>query len=295
MKRLLCGLLLLAVLVPLTTRQADMLRQRPVELKLGQPMSSTLVRLFAGEHASTLALRNVVRVMFYFGSFFEDNPNRVKSLPEYANMYQHLVQAVRLDPYNMDAYYFAQAAFTWEVGRVREVNAMLDHGIKYRTNDYLLPFYAGFNAAYFLKDYAAAADYFQMAADRSGNQLFVRLASRYFHEAGRTDLGLAYLDNMIDSASDARTRTIYEQRRVALLAVQALEEAIDTFQERYARLPETLDALVKTGILAELPADPYGGSFYLDEDNRVRTTSKFAVRSEQNDMDSSTRPEEVQR
>ena len=46
-------------------------------------------------------------------------------------MYKTLQTAAKFDPYNSDAYYFAQAAFTWEVGRAKEVNQMLDYGMKH--------------------------------------------------------------------------------------------------------------------------------------------------------------------
>jgi len=72
-------------------------------------------------------------------------------------MYNTLVTAVKLDPYNMDAYYFAQSAFTWEVGRVKEVNSVLEYGMKYRTWIGSC-FFVGFNEAYFLKNYAKAAN-----------------------------------------------------------------------------------------------------------------------------------------
>ena len=277
MRRLLPGLALLALLAAATLHQAETMRHRPVELKLGPVLSPALVRLLAGEHAGALAFRAVTRVMFYFGSFFDDDPNRVQKAPEYAAMYQHLGQAVQLDPYNLDAYYFAQAAFTWEVGRAREVNLLLDKGIGHRRWDYSLPFYAGFNAAFFLKDYPQAARYFQMAAERSGNPLFTGLAARYFNEAGQTQLGISYLETMIKGASDHKTRLIYAKRRDALLAVRTIEQAMARYRERYGQRPGHLGDLVARGLLPAIPVDPYGGTFYLDEQNRVRTSSKFAL------------------
>jgi hypothetical protein len=277
MKRLVCGVILLSLLALTTLHQAEVLRQRPVDVKLGPVLSPTLVKLFADEYATTLAIRSVVRVMFYFGSFFGETPNAIQESPEYASMYNHLIQAVKLDPYNLDAYYFAQASFTWEVGRAREVNQMLDYGMKYRTSDYMLPFYAGFNSAYFLHDYAAAARYFQVAADRSGNSLFANLAARYFHESGQTALGLAFLDTMIDGAKDKRTRLIYEKRRDALLAIRLVEQALARYRQQNNHDPKGVDELLAGEFLAARPVDPYGGTIYLDDTGAVRTTSKFST------------------
>ena len=254
------------------------MRNRPVALKLGFAPQSKLLKLFAGEHAATLAFRTVVQVMFYFGSFFEEDFNRLQQSPVYVDMYQHLKSAVELDPYNMDAYYFAQASFTWEVGQHVIVNKMLDYGMKYRTWDYHLPFYAGFNSAYFLKDYASAARYYKIAAERSGNSLFTKLASRYFHEAGENKLALDFLDVMIKGARDQKTRLIYEQRREALLAVQKINQSVALFKEKFHRSPNDLSEIIEKNFLTDFPADPYGGDFYLDDDGRVRSTSKFALR-----------------
>ncbi len=61
----------------------------------------------------------------------------------------------------MDAYYFAQAVLVWDVGQVRLANELLEYGMRYRTWDYLLPFFAGFNYSYFLKDNEKAAQYYR--------------------------------------------------------------------------------------------------------------------------------------
>ena len=278
MKQVAIGTVLLLFLSISTASQVEIMRNRPVALKLGPAPQAKLLKIFAGEHATTLAFRTVVQVMFYFGSFFEEDFNRLQQSPVYVDMYQHIKSAVELDPYNMDAYYFAQASFTWEANQPVIVNKMLDYGMRYRTWDYSLPFYAGFNSAYFLKDYASAARYYQIAAERSGNSLFAKLASRYFHEAGESALALDYLGAMIKGAQDQKTRRIYEQRRDALLAVQKIEQGVASFKKRFQRAPEALSDLIDKEILDALPTDPYGGKFYLDDMGRVRTTSKFALR-----------------
>jgi hypothetical protein len=42
------------------------------------------------------------------------------------------------------------------------------------------------------------------------------------------------------------------------------------------RLPSSVAELIKKGYLADTPVDPYGGTFYLEPDGTVRSTSKFA-------------------
>jgi hypothetical protein len=91
---------------------------------------------------------------------------------------------------------------------------------------------------------------------------------------------LAFLDNAIRQTKEPRLREIYQLRRQALLAVRDLEAAIDKFRAGFKRSPQSLRELVTAGLLVGLPADPYGGEFYLDPQGKVRTTSKFALPQE---------------
>ncbi len=211
-----------ALIIPFST----FMKQRPVAVKLGYTPEARVIRLVAPEYRQMFAQSSVVRVLFYYGTLLDEFTNRVKLQPEYFNMFRTLQIAVKLDPYNMDAYYFAQSAFTWELKKIREVNDLLNYGMEYRTWDGQLPFYAGFNCAYFLKDFASAAKYFQEAARRSHEPLYANLAARYFYESGSTELGLAFLKNMVQSAKEEKIKKVYQVRITALAQVRELERAL---------------------------------------------------------------------
>ena len=228
------------------------------------------------DHSVLVAETAVLKVLFYFGTVVELFKENIVMSPEYMNMFRTLLTAVNLDPYNDDAYYFAQAAFTWELGRIREVNEMLEIGARSRTWDPWINFYLGFNHAYFLKDYPTGAKYFKRAAELSGNPLYANLAARYFYESRQTELGLSFLDTMIAQAKDSAVKETYQLRRNALIATMQLEHAIDIYQKKYGRNIKSFDELTSSGLISTIPKDPYGGTFYLDEDGRVRSTSKFA-------------------
>jgi hypothetical protein len=273
-KRSLCGALLLAYAL-LVIPFAELQKSRPIEVKLGYLPHAQILKVASGEHRTTVAGMIVMRVLFYFGTVLQKFQENVIVRPEFLNMYRNIQSIVALDPYNMDSYYFAQAVFTWDLGRVREVNDLLEQGMTYRTWDPYLPFYLGFNHAYFLKDYATGARYMQVAAERSGNPLYAQLAARFFYESEQSALGLAFLDAMIKSATDKAVKRSYELRRDALLATRTIELARDAFRTRFGVLPTQPKQLVDAGLLQAIPADPYGGTFYFDEEGRVRTTSKL--------------------
>lgn len=261
------------IIFPFTTY----LKNRPVEIKLGYLPHPQIVKIISGEHRSTSAAFTVLRVLFYYGTILQKFNDNVIIRPEFKNMYKTLAGAIHIDPYNMDAYYFAQAAFTWELGRIHEVNALLEKGLAYRTWDYWLPFYLGFNQAYFLKDYEKAAVNMQRAAEISGNPLYANLASRYFYESEQNEFGLKFLDAMIQGAKSQSVKKTYEMRKQALISVLQIEKALTSYRNRFGRLPVELTELVQSGLLVKLPADPYGGTFFLDEQGKVRTSSKFVA------------------
>jgi hypothetical protein len=252
------------------------LKSRPVAVKLGYVPSADVLRLTVGDQKLVVAQTAVIKVVVYFGTLVEELKKKIVLPPEYQNMYITLQTATKLDPYNADTYYFAQTVFPWEAGRAREVNQMLVYGMDYRTWDFLLPFYAGFNAAYFLKQYEPAARYMQRAAEISKKPLLTNLAARYYFESDKSKIGIDFLEMMEKGAKDEQVRKLYRLRRSALQAALSIQVAVSQFRDQNGRLPGQLEELLEKGILKQLPEDPYGGHFYLDTAGIVRTTSKFA-------------------
>jgi tetratricopeptide (TPR) repeat protein len=264
----------LLLIFPFTTY----LKNRPLQFKIGYVPEAKVIKILTADQCFLVADWVILKVVFYFGSLLEKNQDdKLYAVnPDYPAMFRILQTGLRLDPYNADAYYFAQAVYTWDVGKVREVNNMLEYGMKYRTWDYQLPFFAGFNAAYFLKDYKKAAEYMKKAAEIAQEQQFATLAARYFYEAGETEFGILFIDMMKGSAKDANEKKLYEFRKKALLAVRQIENAGKLFQQKSGIQPASIEQLVSSGYLPNVPRDPYGGKFYLDELGKVRSTSKLS-------------------
>lgn len=260
------------------------LRERPVAMKMGYMPEGKALKYMVADHRPLVGEWAVLRVIFYYGGLIVSEGERVrfKVPPEYYAMFRTLQTALQLDPYNTDAYYFAQATFTWDVGRVSEINDMLDYGMRYRVWDYQLPFFAGFNTAYFLKDFSRAAKYMKKAAMLSGEPLFTNLAARYFYEAGREDLGIIFLDSMQKNAKNEKVKELLHMRREALAAVKSIRQAAERFRSRKGRDPVAIEELVDSGFLRQIPLDPYGGRFYIDTDGTVASTSRFALSTKKN-------------
>ena len=267
-----CLLLYGILIIPFTTY----LRNKPFVEKLGYVPSVTALKSVAADHKELVAASLVLKALIYFGGLFEETDNRVAIPPDYMSMSRLMHGAVKLDPYNMDAYYFAQSFLTWDVRQYKLANDLLDYGMKYRTWDWYLPFFAGFNSAYFLKDYAAAARYYQHAGELSGSDLSRLLAGRYLQESGQTELAIGYLSAMEKGERNPAVKKNYQLRLKAFRETRRIEEALERYREARGAMPATVEQLVSGGFLSPPPKDPYGGQFYLEADGKVATTSKYA-------------------
>jgi hypothetical protein len=113
---------------------------------------------------------------------------------------------------------------------------------------------------------------------------YATLAARYFYEGGSTALALAYLEEMISTARNDAIKRRLEIRAEAFEKIIKIEKAIVAYKDRYQRNPKEVEDLVEASLLKQIPDDPYGGNFYIDEEGRVRTTSKLAPGKKEQDL-----------
>lgn len=269
--------ILLAAIFLIQKPLAQRMTERPFVTQAGLAPHPAVLRLLASDQKELVAAWQVFKVLIYFGTSLEEAHQTTAIRHDFEGMNRLMQTVTRLDPYNMDAYYFAQAVLVWDLGRIDEANALLEYGMQHRTWDHYLPFFAGFNAAYFMKDYDRAARYYQRAGELLHSDLFVRLTSRYLYEAGKTELAITYLKTMRESTENQAIRQTFDTRLAALEAVHTIEQARDRFIAATGKKPVSIDELYATGQLTETVSDPYGGSFSLDDQGQVRTTSKFAT------------------
>ena len=148
---LLFGIVLYALLI---IPFSDYMKQKPVEEKLGYIPNLQVIRLLSVEQKELAGASLLMKVIMYFGEVAGKQAENVVTQPlDYREMERVIQIALKLDPYNMDGYYFAQSVLVWDMKQYQAANDLLEYGMQYRTWDWYLPFSAGFNYAYFLKDY----------------------------------------------------------------------------------------------------------------------------------------------
>jgi hypothetical protein len=264
----------LVILGPFTRSMA----QKAYSVKLGMSPPPQVLQALFPDYQEFFAASSLGRVIQYYGTLMEprDDPRKVPIAIDYPAMSRAVHAALRLDPYNMDGYYFGQSILVWDAKQYQLATELLEYGMKYRTWDWQLPFFAAFNESYFLKDHTAAARLYMRAGELSDAPLFKSLAGRYLQEAGETQMAIDYLQTLEKSARTPAVKQSLQVRIETFETILTIEQARDRYAEKQGQLPANIDVLVTMGYLATKPVDPYGGQFYLDGDAQVRTTSKFS-------------------
>ena len=253
--------------------QMDRMRQAqalPPKLLLLPSREMTRVMSFGNEILAA-------QLIFYNSMFFVGSLEKPPTPAMSRELYYTLDTVTYLDPYNMDCYYFAQGALSWNRSLIEPLNTLLRRGMTYRSWDWHLPFFYGFNQFYFLGKPKKAAKYFKRAYELNPRNTFLpTLIARLHYEAEETEVAIDFLEEMIRNTTSENLRKWMMVRLQALRFVSLLEDAVDRYRQRYNSKPQNLRMLVEGGIIKAIPPDPYGGKFYLDQSGRVRTTSRFA-------------------
>lgn len=275
---LIVSLLLYSLLIP---QYATYLAKRPVLERVGYVPPAEIIRFSVADQSAFVSSALVIKVLTYFGGLSQHDAAKTeeKIKPEYIEMYKMLEASIKLDPYNMDTYYFSQAILAWDTKQIAAINRMLEYGTKYRTWDWYLPFFIGFNNAYFLKDFKTASIYYQKAGELSGNDLFMRLAGRYLYDAGQTEQAILYLTAMAKTAKKDSVKKNLELRLTAFKSVLQLEKACKAYSSEHVGTTPDIETLLAAGYLDKRPRDPYGGTFTIKPGCKVTSSSGFYAKS----------------
>jgi len=263
-------------LVGTVTKEHAVLRQSGYQeqlFALPSPVLKIIALDYKGIASDVLFIKGIV----YLGGFVSqkrtDRGRFQLTEPQWQAFYHAMDVSTDLDPYFQDPYYLANAFLTWDAGMVREANTLLDKGSRYRDWDWTLPFFSGFNYFYFLQENDKASEKLMEASRRNNNPILASLASKLAFKANKTENSIAFLEEMIRKAEDKYTKKLFEERVEAFTAIRVLEKAVTVYRQKYKRIPRNIDELVNKRVLVELPKDPYGGTFSVDAQGNIKTTS----------------------
>ncbi|MCX7771228.1 MAG: hypothetical protein N2202_09160 [Proteobacteria bacterium] len=232
------------------------------------------LKIFAGEFKGIMADFLVINLSSYYGGIIIEKKEAIEKEFEY--MYRVLKSASTLDPYYFDTYYFAQSILAWDGRMPDKAIEILKIGAERRENDWLIPYWIGFNYYYFLRDRKNASLYLKQASLRPGaSDLVASMSIIADYEGGETEMAILFLEDMIKRTDDEHKRNKFMIRLDALKKIRFLEQAVEIYRRKFGALPKDISQLVEKNIIDKIPKDPYGGKFYIDEEGKVRTTSNL--------------------
>lgn len=167
-----------------------------------------------------------------------------------------------LHPKFIDTYYFVQSSLPhlspdW----ARAANDVLRTGLDALPDNWVIPFFMGYNQMRFMDDHLGASRSFLLAAERRGNSpILEHLANLMAAEGGDIYASLIGLRALHATEENETVRKRYEEEIAALERAVTVIEAVHAFKKDRGHHPDSLDLLVPW----YLPAVPdLGASFEL--------------------------------
>lgn len=173
--------------------------------------------------------------------------------------------ASRLNPAHEDNYYISQAILPW-MGFVEPTQFIQARATDARPWDFLPGFFYAFNRYYFEHRPQDASNILIRVAGRLPQKEGVlEIAARWQEKGDDLQAALAVIRTMQQETRDAKLKAILQMRIDRLQGVIALREAAARYEKRTGHPLVDFSQLLTSGELRELPRDPTGLGYVLNE------------------------------
>lgn len=180
---------------------------------------------------------------------------------EYAEpLAQHFTAAAVLHPQFIDTYFLCQATLPYiSKDYARYTDNVLARGMAALPDNFILPFFAGFNHLYYLNEPLEAARLFHLAAAKpNGPPILEHLANLLSAEGGDIYAALAGLRGLYTSEKDKEVKKRYAREIIAYEKAVTVLTAIRRYEKKSGMPPASLADLVPD----YLPAIPDVGPIF---------------------------------
>lgn len=187
---------------------------------------------------------------------------------QYAAQARAQMDAARFNPRHEDNYYLAAALLSWS-DHVPEAEFVLQRAAETRPFDMLPAFFLAFDYYHFDHERALGARWMAEAsrrADSEANRIsLTRIASRWAERGDDPREALGLVRMLIAQARYGALRQYLQARAMRLEGLIALQGADREYRRRFGKPATTLNDYLSARLLAQLPQDPLGMGYGLDE------------------------------
>ena len=106
-----------------------------------------------------------------------------------------------------------------------------------------------------------------------GDPILASIASRLAFKVNRTETAILFLEETLKKTEEVVIIKRIETRIQALKSILLLESAVTDYKNKYAKFPRSIEELLNKNIISRLPKDPYGGTYYIADGGKVRSTA----------------------
>lgn len=157
--------------------------------------------------------------------------------------------------------------------RINDAILIGHEGILHAAPDWRIPYYLAVNYHTILKDRSNAAHYLAIAADIKDapkNIIFVAANYGAWNADAREQTKQIWI-SLHDNAGDDVVRERAKNYITHIEILQFLDRAVEAYRKETGSYPRDIDNLVSKKILKEIPRDPFGLEFIINEKGRVES------------------------
>ncbi len=239
-----------------------------------QTLSPVVLKIFAGEFRGIAA----DFILFDLGARLGADIRRVngggfrevKKVHDWQVIHKLFVNCMALDPYFQQTYILAQGILPW-VGLVKETEKILQTAADHRTWDWEALRFIGFNTYYFNDDIGKAGILYLKAAQTPNSPPFLSiLGARLANKGRKTEGAIELLHEVLENKKqDDPDYGDILTRLHALEGSLVIEKAIGIYNKQLFKMPESIDELLLSGVLAGQPVNPYKMEYCIDQSGIV--------------------------
>lgn len=218
------------------------------------------VKMMSGTFESFFADLFYIRGLLAMGDEIVDTQEKVQWVQE------NFHAALELDPQMTEAYFFAGVVIAKDEASIKKGIEFLEKNTPLRPTEWRIPYWIGFNY-YQLGNYLKAIEYYEKASKLPGARLFLKkIQPMMYYQAGESDLGIIYLESFLNSLKDDKEREAVQKKIEWLKGISFLEQSLARFKAQYGSLPPDLETLIRDGMISDVPKDPFGHGYYLEQE-----------------------------
>ncbi|KJS28486.1 MAG: hypothetical protein VR64_24185 [Desulfatitalea sp. BRH_c12] len=245
--------------IRVTDSRSDLKHQLQIS---ATPMAPEMLKAFAGEFKGVVADYLLLEAASFIGANIKADEK------QWDAVCRLLDQSSILDPYFQQTYIIAQGSIPWQTQKIQQAMTILERSKKHRTWDWRPGFLLGFNHFYFMKDNSKASQELMQASKIPGAPIgLATWGSRLASKAGEYQVAIEFLSAMYENTEGVSQKRMLKDRIDAVAGAYQLQQAVERFKDRYDRVPDTLEELLGSSILPELPRNPYNRSYVLKDGN----------------------------